>query len=181
MEKMVLIENQVFSVLGPYYSLNHFSIFAAMEFFELIRKGETATIEKLIAADKSLLNARDPRGFTPLILSTYNEHYELAEKLLHAGAEVNALDAAGNTALMGVSFKGYINIAKLLLDHGANVNVQNSNGATALIYSATFGQTAIAKMLLENGADKTLKDGRGNTAYMHAKFQGVPGLPELLQ
>ncbi|MEQ9443086.1 MAG: ankyrin repeat domain-containing protein [Cyclobacteriaceae bacterium] len=151
-----------------------------MDFFELIRNGELENIKQLVTADPGLLEARDARGFPPLVLASYHEQYDTTKYLLEAGADVNVQDAAGNTALMGICFKGYPTIAALLLEHGADVNKQNANGATALIYTATFGQNEIARMLLDHGADKTLQDQRGNTATDHAKMQGAPGMEELL-
>ena len=151
-----------------------------MDLFDLIREGKLDEVKQRVAADPNVLAARDPRGFPPLVLATYNEQYETAKYLLEAGADVNAPDAGGNTALMGVCFKGYPNIATLLLDHGADVNQQSVNGATALIYTAMFGQAEIAKLLLEHGADRTIRDARGHTAADHVRMQGTPGMEGLL-
>lgn len=150
-------------------------------FFNAIRNGDLGLASKMIDENPGLLQAKDHRGSTPLILATYYNHEKVAIFLIEKGAHIDAVDDSGNTALMGVCFKGFTAIAEKLISYGANVNVQNGMGATSLIYSATFKQVEIAKLLLENGADSTMKDGRGNTALDHAKLQGVASLIDLLE
>ncbi len=150
------------------------------KFYSAIRNGDLNLIEELLAKDASLINVKDQRGSTPLILSTYYEHSAVANLLLERGADINEKDSSGNTALMGVCFKGFTAIAKNLIDKGANVNTTNAMGATALIYAATFNRTEIAKMLMTKGADISVKDARGQTAYDHAKMQGNELLMDLL-
>ena len=151
-----------------------------MDLFESIRQGDADTVKKMLSENPQLTEQRDPRGFPPLVLSSYNEQLEITQHLLDAGADIDAQDAGGNTALMGVCFKGYPHIAELLIDRGANVNKQGANGATALMYTAMFGQNEIAELLLQHGADKSIQDQRGNTAIDHARMQGAPGMVELL-
>jgi hypothetical protein len=151
-----------------------------MDFFNVIRQGELEILKASLKEDPALLETKDPRGFTPLILATYSGKQEIARYLIECGADVNARDAAGNTALMGICFKGETQLAHLLLAHGADVNLQNFNGATALIFAATFGHAEIARLLLDAGADKSVTDSRGNTAMSHALHQGFAQILEML-
>lgn len=152
-----------------------------MEFFELIRTGNTEEIKRKLKEDPSLAEEKDPKGFSPLVLATYHGQTEITEILIHSGADINAQDAAGNTALMGVCFKGHPEIADLLIKKGADIDVQNHNGATALIYAVTFNQQKIVEMLVGKDADKSLKDLKGNTAYTHAQMQGFPKMAALVK
>ncbi|WP_369750967.1 ankyrin repeat domain-containing protein [Pontibacter sp. BAB1700] len=98
--------------------------------FDAARRGDLTLLKQLIAEGVDV-NEPGPRGFTPLIIATYNNQPEAARMLLEAGADVNAQDQAGNTALMGQCFNGYEGIAELLLEYGADLDVQNGSGGTA--------------------------------------------------
>ncbi len=154
---------------------------ANKEFFDAIRAGDVSQLRVLLKSNPDWLNAKDERGSTPLLLTTYYGHLEAAKFLLDEGAPVDEQDSSGNTALMGVCFKGYEAIAALLVNAGANVNHKNSMGATSLIYAATFNKVAIAKLLLEHGAEINTKDARGNTALENAKLQEADDMIALLE
>ena len=85
-------------------------------FFNVIRNGDLSKVEALIAMAPELINSKDNRGSTPLILATYYDHAHIANLLLENGAEIDTKDASGNTALMGVCFKGYTKIAEKLIE-----------------------------------------------------------------
>jgi ankyrin repeat protein len=150
-------------------------------FFSAIRNGDLKQVEKLLEEIPKLIEARDQRGSTPLILATYYNHAALADFLIRKGAKPNEKDSSGNTALMGVCFKGFSEIANKLILAGADVNHSNSMGATCLIYAATFNRLEIAKLLLEHGANVKVKDSKGSTALDHAKTQGAEPLITLLE
>ena len=69
--------------------------------FEACRTGDVAIIEELYQANPAVINSVDAKGFTPLILASYNEQGTIVDFLLEKGANINAQDVAGNTALMG--------------------------------------------------------------------------------
>ena len=71
------------------------AIFAAALF------GDTPEIEKLLAANRSLVTAVSPGGWFPLHLAAHFGHAEAARLLLNKGAQVNACstNASRNMAL----------------------------------------------------------------------------------
>src|SRR6202049_4093267 len=77
-------------------------------------------------------NQTDDKGYTPLILATYNDNFEVAQLLLKHGANTEVKDHSGRTALMGASFKGNEREVKLLLDNGANASAVDSKGMTSM-------------------------------------------------
>ena len=97
------------------------------ELFNAIRSEDLNKVEELLTKNSELVNQRDQRGSTPLLLATYYGNNEVARTILKFNPEIDAKDASGNTALMGVCFKGYITIAELLLAHNASVNLSTSN------------------------------------------------------
>ena len=166
------------------YILLFFILLSIMEqiedFFREIRNGNIEAVQEILKTAPELVNSKDERGSTPLILASYYNHLQIANLLLDQGAAIDAKDASGNSALMGVCFKGFAEVAKELIEKGANINERNAMGATSLIYAATFNRLEIAKFLLANGADASVKDGRGNKALDHAKMKGAPELIDLL-
>jgi hypothetical protein len=142
------------------------------QLFQAIRNGDEDLVKSFVAEDNELLEARDERGTTPLIMATYLNNGPVAEYLLASGAEVDARDGIGNTALMGVAFKGYPDVAQMLIAKGADVNALSNKQATPLIYAAMFNQGAVVDLLLANGADPSLQDDQGMSAADHARAKG---------
>lgn len=140
--------------------------------FDAARLGRIDVIPALIQGGADIA-ATDAKGYSALILASYNGQEEATALLLACGAPVDQGDAArGNTALMGVAFKGYSVIAKLLLDAGADPHARNLSGQTALMMASLFGHYAIVNMLLALGADPYAIDGAGNSAMSVAADQG---------
>lgn len=149
-------------------------------FFNAIRNGELDKLKLLVNQHPELLDAKDQRGSTALILGAYYNHLEVVEYLLQKGANVDEKDGTGNTALMGVCFKGYKDMAELLMKSGADVNTTNAMGSSCLIFAVTFNQLEIAQLLVKHGADTHIRDARGHTALDHAKMQGFKHFQSLL-
>ena len=140
--------------------------------FDAARRGRDDMVPALLAAGVDI-EVTDAKGYTALVLASYNGQESTTVLLLKHGAAVDgAHDAQGNTALMGVCFKGYLPIAHILIDAGADVNRRNGVGQTALMMAALFNQGAIIDLLLANGADAGLTDAAGNTVSTLAIAQG---------
>lgn len=122
-----------------------------MDIFQAIRTDEFSTLRRL-AADPALLESRDGRGTTPLVLASYLGKTEATRILVEAGADLDAQGVTG-TALMGASFKGYQNVARYLLDAGADPNVRHANGQTALAFARQFDQSEMVDLLERRGAE----------------------------
>ncbi len=115
--------------------------------WELIQKGDAGGLSDLLSKEPNLLEEKDSRGFTPLILSTYNAQQEVAELLLDLGADIDGRDVAGNTALMGTCFKGNVDIIEMLISRGADVDAKNKRGDTALTFAKMSGNAVLVALL----------------------------------
>lgn len=137
-----------------------------------VRTRDRAQILHLLESEPELVNARDERGTTPLILATYLGDLETTKILVEAGADLDAVSGSG-TALMGTCFKGHALIAKYLVEAGANVNARGPGGKTALHFAAEYNQPGIVVGLLESGADAGAMDDSGATPAMVARRKGL--------
>jgi ankyrin repeat protein len=128
------------------------AIFAAALF------GDTLEIEKLLAANRSLVTAVSPDGWFPLHLAAHFGHVEAARLLLNRGAQVNtsSTNASRNMALHAAAAGRAPAVAKLLIDAGADVNARQG-GFTPLHSVAQGGDVEFARLLAEAGADVNVR------------------------
>jgi ankyrin repeat protein len=97
-----------------------------------IRKGETAAAIRLLEADKSLIQACDRHGGTPLHIAAEEANHELVEWLLNTRAHIHKQDMFGLTPLDRAALaaeKEFPAIAGQLLARGAQLSIR---GAVAL-------------------------------------------------
>lgn len=94
----------------------------------------------------------------PLHSAVANNHFEIAAKLIEAGADVNARQADGFTALMAAAQNGNTQITQLLLHHSADVNARVSNQSaqfpnmTALDFAKQGNFSELGALLESRGA-----------------------------
>jgi ankyrin repeat protein len=150
-----------------------------------VRENCMACVEVLLK-HKADINLADPDMVSPLLVAIMNANWDIAERLINAGADVNQWDLYGETPLFtiinlrnradggrGTSIDPMNKtngtaIFKLLLEKGANPNIQlffkpanmsgptNTRGSTPLIRAANNGDLELVKLLMEHGADPTI-------------------------
>lgn len=118
------------------------------DFFQAVRRGERAQVERLLAAQPELASARDASGVSATLLSLYYSEPEIAELLSTSGAQISAFEAA---ALGRVDELG-----DLLAADPSQVSAFTADGFTPLGLAAFFGQAGAAHLLLERGADPNI-------------------------
>jgi hypothetical protein len=116
-------------------------------------------------------NARDDRGFTPLMFAAWMwpataENARLAQEDLARG-RLRLATQADRDLLMNLGADQEA-VAHLLLDRGADIDAQNRDGETALILAADRDLLNMVKALLDRGADINHQDKRGETALTRA-------------
>lgn len=115
---------------------------------------------------------------TPLQAASFHEAADLAQILLHAGADVNVCGVVGDwtarfpgTALQIAARCGNTKLVQILLDAGANVNVPaTEKGCTALQAAVQIGDITLVQILLDTGAyiNHPAADKGGRTALQAA-------------
>lgn len=68
-------------------------------------------------------------GEMALHIATEQEHQDLVEVLLQAGAHVNVVDRDNRTPLMLAARVGQVSLVSLLLKYGAHLDACDNNGA----------------------------------------------------
>jgi ankyrin repeat protein len=116
------------------------------EIFDAISNNDIGDIERLIL-NSNQLEARNEKGYTPLIESAENGNYEIVSYLLSQGANINARSVSGQTALHRAISWGHKDVAILLLEKGASPVEKESTGETALSLAVRSIPSLVPKML----------------------------------
>ncbi|MBL9136829.1 MAG: ankyrin repeat domain-containing protein [Verrucomicrobiales bacterium] len=124
---------------------------SATGLFQAIRKGDSATVRKLLKAEVSL-PMRDAFGNTALHWAALSSNERIVAQLLEAGFDARATNNAGATPLhYGV---GSGHVVELLLKAGANPNARSVAGGTPLHAAAGRAESFVqVKRLVEAGAE----------------------------
>lgn len=106
------------------------NIHAAGTIFEAAREGAPQEVEKMLAADKNLINARTELGSTPLHIAATRSNPEIAKLLLAKGADVNAKDNNGTSPLHIAAYTGKKELVEIFLGKGADAYAKDFKNET---------------------------------------------------
>jgi ankyrin repeat protein len=120
---------------------------ATQQIFDAVRAGDTGQVQTLLAAQPNLVNAKNERGHSPVLIAQYHHKRDVVTVLLAAGPELDLFDAAsvGRTE----------RVAELLERDPTQVNAYSSDGFYPLGLAAFFAQPDTVRELLARGADVT--------------------------
>ena len=105
-----------------------------------IRENCKACVEELIAARANIL-LPDPDGMAPLTLAMMNGNWDIAKRLVEAGADVNQWDIYGQSPLHVAIENAYVNKRGGVTNAGSDKSPNVVDG------------TQLVRMLVEKGAD----------------------------
>lgn len=134
-------------VVGAMALLASFSGFAAT-LHETVRAGDAPAVSRLVAANRSLVHARNELGSTPLHIAAGNPAPDIARLLIEKGAAVNSKDNNGVTPLHIAAFSGHKTNLELLLGKGADIHAKDNQGRTPRDYAETALNREISAILL---------------------------------
>lgn len=150
------------------------------QFVQALRDGDESTAAQLLQAHPTVVNFRDGKGETALMVAIAKRDSTWTGYLLRQGADPNVANRNGDTPLILASRIGFETAVDWLLQSGAGVDDKNRMGETALIIGVQQRQAPIVKLLLANGADPNKADAAaGYSALDYAKRDGRN--PEILR
>jgi len=115
------------------------------EIFDIIRAGDVARLSALIAADRSVVNTRSDKGYSPVLIALYHRKLDCLTVLLAAGPVLDIFDASS----VGATAR----VAELLDADPGLLNAYAADGFFPLALAAFFGHPKTVKLLLDRGAD----------------------------
>ena len=144
-------------------------------------RGHVEVVSKLLAVgakeNPDYVNAPNHSGSTPLMVTCYNGHVNIATYLVEHGANIHLQDKNGFTCLHAAAEGGHVEVVSKLLAVGAKenpdyVNAPNHSGSTPLMVTCSNGHVNIATYLVEHGANIHLQDKNGDTCLHYAVKRG---------
>ena len=170
-----------------------------VDFFGAVQAGDAAAVAHLLEQDPQLVDARNDRGVSAVLIACYTGRKEIRDLLIGKGArlELHEAAAAGNLRrvkeLVGSDQKlaksyspdgfpvlalaaafGHEDVARYLHGKGAEVNAVATNGTayTALTGAVAGSHASLAKWLVENGADVNYRYAKGHSPLLEAAANG---------
>lgn len=137
--------------------------------FNVARFGTVDEMKLLERIASDTINAKNPAGFTPLILACYKGNIAVATYLIPKVNNINFNSSSGS-ALAATSVKGNIALAKLLLENKADPNLADASGMTPLLYAIQFKNKEMVELLIHFKANKKLADNSGKSPFEYAVF-----------
>jgi ankyrin repeat protein len=144
--------------------------------------GYTDMMEKLLLSGADV-DARDHKGYTPLMIAAQSNHFGATEMLLEHGANVSYHGLRGETALHIVAGlpNGKKEVAAALLDNGGNLEAKAESGETPLHCASGFASETMVSVLLDRGANmEAVTHTAGHTPLLIASIRGRSDAVRLL-
>jgi len=139
---------------------------ATYDVFAATAMGDIEQAQRLSSADKSVAQARDRDGQTPLHWAVQNDQLPLTSFWLEAGAPPSATNFAGQTALHVAAAKGLVEQVKLLLAAHAPTDARDTNGCTPADAAIQARQPGTIRLFLNDKAAAAHPE-RGTTLPIH--------------
>jgi ankyrin repeat protein len=128
------------------------------DFIDAVTKRDGNKATDLITNHPTIVDTKDARGDTGLIVVIRNSDSDWTGFLLNKGADTNAQGANGDTPLIAAAKVGFDDAVPWLLSLGAKVDGTNRSGETALIVAVQQRDARMVKALLDAGADPDRTD-----------------------
>lgn len=130
----------------------------AQDFIDAVQKRDGNKATELIQSHPTIIDTRDGKGDTGLIIAIRGNDRDWTGFLLNKGADPNVQGANGDTPLITAAKAGFDEAGPWLLGLGAKVDGTNRAGETPLIIAVQQRDARLVKILLDAGADPDRTD-----------------------
>jgi ankyrin repeat protein len=141
---------------------------AGLDFLQAIRDRDGAKAMQALQSHPNIVDTRDDKGDTALIISIQRSDEDYTAFLLNQGADPNTAGSGGNTPLIAASRIGFEQAVHWLLSQGAKVDGTNKMGETALNVAVQQRQVPVIRLLLAAGANPDRSDCSGDSPRDYA-------------
>jgi ankyrin repeat protein len=126
----------------------------SFDFVNAVEKGDGSKAAQLLNDHPTIIDSRDGKGDTALIMAISRNDPDWTGFLLNKGADPNLPSTrTGDTPLMAAARIGFQDAAAWLLGLGARIDGTNKLGETPLIVAVQLRQVPMIKFLLNHGAN----------------------------
>ena len=145
------------------------------------RFGHTETVRYLVGLKDVDVNHADTSGFAALHYAVQQNHPDVMQVLIDAGADIEAMEEKGRSPLHVACLSGSLAVVKMLLKAGAGVCVLSNGGSTCLHFAAHHGHTEIVRYLVDLPEVDVNHQGMNDQSALHyAARQRHPDVVEVL-
>jgi ankyrin repeat protein len=129
------------------------------QFVDAVRSKDGTKVTDFVRKNgPGIVNAKDAKGDTALIVAITDRNEDFTAYLLNQGADPNLGGKGGDTPLIAAARVGYQDAVEWLLGQGAKVDGPNRMGETPLIVAVQQRQLALVRLLLAAGANPDRAD-----------------------
>jgi uncharacterized protein len=128
------------------------------EFVKAVQKRDGNKATQLVNDHPTVIDAKDPKGDTGLIVAIRGGDATWTGFLLDKGADPNLQGAGGDTPLITAAKGSFDEAADLLITIGAKVDTANRSGETALIIAVQQRDLRLVRLLLSHNANPDRAD-----------------------
>lgn len=160
-------------------------------FLYACESGNIEAVKYLLEYCPAYLISKDERSRSGLFLACENDHVEISEFLLNAGADTNLPDDENYTPLICACEENRPELAKMLIYHGANIYKErwtvhdqvrfNWGNGSAVQMDTMFGDNDSWDVVTEKAADIGYQNKHGETGLMLACKDKVSDIETILE
>ena len=145
-----------------------------------VKAGCEDCVDVMIKAKADLNKTAKANHQTALMLAIQEDKYDLAIKLLEAGADPNITPKGAQPVMVYALASKNWDLIEALAKAGADLNYTTKTGKTLLHIATKKKDTRLMKLLLSNGANPNAQTSKGTTPLMLAAYEGCEECVEML-